>query len=157
MKILHRVVLASYDRPRVVISACALLTLLAVLLSLGIRVDTDPENMLSATQFDRVTYDQMKKDFGLHDLIVVGIVDPQGAFRPETLGPVAAAIDSILQVPGVIPEDVVSLTTTDNPQSEADLVDIHPVMGRVPATLAEGESLRLAIAGNPYLNEVIAS
>ncbi len=157
MKILHRIVLASFDRPRVVLSVCAILTLLAVAASLGIRVDTDPENMLSATQPDRVTYDQMKKDFGLHDLIVVGIVDPQGAFRPETLGPVAAAIDSILQVPGVIPEDVVSLTTTDNPQSEADLVDIHPVMGRVPATVAEAESLRLAIAGNPYLNEVIAS
>ncbi|MEK7348641.1 MAG: efflux RND transporter permease subunit, partial [Candidatus Eisenbacteria bacterium] len=157
MNILHRAVLASFDRPRVVILACALLTLLAAGASLGIRVDTDPENMLAATQPDRVAYDRMKKDFGLHDLIVVGIVDPQGAFRPETLGHVAAAIDSILEVPGVIPEDVVSLTTTDNPQSESDLVDIHPVMGRVPATAAEAESLRLAIAGNPYLNEVIAS
>ncbi len=157
MNILHRAVLASYDRPRAVIFACVVLTLLAVVASLGIRVDTDPENMLSATQPDRVVYDRLKKEFGLHDLIVVGIVDPQGAFRPETLGPVAAAIDSILQVPGVIPDDVVSLTTTDNPQSEADLVDIHPVMARVPATSAEAESLRLAIAGNPYLNEVIAS
>lgn len=157
MNILHRAVLASFDRPRVVVFACVILTLLAVVASLGIRVDTDPENMLAATQPDRVAYDRLKEDFGLHDLIVVGIVDPQGAFRPETLGPVAAAIDSILEIPGVIPEDVVSLTTTDNPQSEADLVSIHPVMGRVPATAAEAESLRLAIAGNPYLNEVIAS
>lgn len=157
MNVLHRAVLASYDRPRTVILACVLLTFLAVIASLGIRVDTDPENMLAATQPDRVVYDRMKKDFGLHDLIVVGIVDPQGVFRPETLRPVAAAIDSILEIPGVIPEDVVSLTTTDNPLSEADLVDIHPVMGRVPATAAEAESLRLGIAGNPYLNEVIAS
>jgi predicted RND superfamily exporter protein len=157
MKTLHRAVLASFDRPWVVVFACVLLTVLAVFASLGIRVDTDPENMLSATQPDRVVYDRLKKDFGVHDLIVVGIVDPRGAFRPETLGPVAAAIDSILEIPGVIPEDVVSLTTTDNPQSEADLVDIHPVMGRIPANAAEAESLRLAIAGNPYLNEVIAS
>ena len=53
MNILHRAVLASYDRPRAVIFACVVLTLLAVVASLGIRVDTDPENMLSATQPDR--------------------------------------------------------------------------------------------------------
>ena len=157
MKFFHRAVLASFDRPWTVVLACALITLVAVAASLRIRIDTDPENMLSATQPDRVVYDRMKKDFGLHDLIVVGIVDPRGAFRPETLAATAVAIDSILDLPGVIPEDVVSLTTTDNPQSEADLVDIHPVMSRVPATAAEAESLRLTIAGNPYLNEVIAS
>jgi predicted RND superfamily exporter protein len=140
-----------------VILACALVTLLAVAASFRIRVDTDPENMLSATQPDRVVYDRMKQEFGLHDLIVVGIVDPRGAFRPETLAATAVAIDSILDLPGVIPDDVVSLTTTDNPQSEADLVDIHPVMSRVPTTMAEADSLRLTIAGNPYLNEVIAS
>ena len=157
MKFFHRAVLASFDRPWTVVLVCVAITLLAVVASLRIRVDTDPENMLAATQPDRVVYDRMKKEFGLHDLIVVGIVDPRGAFRPETLAATAVAIDSILDLPGVIPEDVVSLTTTDNPQSEADLVDIHPVMSRVPTTAAEAESLRLTIAGNPYLNEVIAS
>ncbi|HET9951629.1 MAG TPA: outer membrane lipoprotein-sorting protein [Candidatus Eisenbacteria bacterium] len=157
MKFFHRAVLASFDRPWTVVLACVVITLLAVVASLRIRIDTDPENMLAATQPDRVVYDRMKKEFGLHDLIVVGIVDPRGAFRPETLAATAVAIDSILDLPGVIPEDVVSLTTTDNPQSEADLVDIHPVMSRVPTTAAEAESLRLTIAGNPYLNEVIAS
>ena len=157
MKLLRHAVLFSFDRPRAVLFACLLLTVIAVIASLGIRVDTDPENMLAATQPDRVVYDGMKREFGLHDLIVVGVVDPRGVFRPETLGAVAVAIDSILEIPGVIPEDVVSLTTTDNPQSEADLVEIHPVMERVPATVAEAESLRVAIAGNPYLNEVIAS
>lgn len=157
MRLLRQAVLFSFDRPRTVLFACLLLTVVAVVASFGIRVDTDPENMLAATQPDRVVYDSMKREFGLHDLIVVGIVDPRGVFRPETLGAVATAIDSILEIPGVIPEDVVSLTTTDNPQSEADLVEIHPVMEDVPATVAEAESLRVAIAGNPYLNEVIAS
>ncbi|HEU4334697.1 MAG TPA: RND transporter, partial [Candidatus Eisenbacteria bacterium] len=137
MRLLRQAVLFSFDRPRTVLFACLLLTVVAVAASFGIRVDTDPENMLEATQPDRVVYDSMKRDFGLHDLIVVGVVDPRGVFRPETLGAVATAIDSILEIPGVIPEDVVSLTTTDNPQSEADLVEIHPVMEHVPATVAE--------------------
>src|SRR5512147_1369121 len=128
MEFIHRAVLASFDRPRTVVFVCLLITLLAIVASLGIRVDTDPENMLAATQPDRVVYDRLKAEFGLHDLIVVGIVDPQGAFRPATLAAAAVAIDSIVGLPGVISEDVVSLTTTDNPQSEADLVDIHPVM-----------------------------
>jgi predicted RND superfamily exporter protein len=157
MSLLRRAVLASFDRPRTVLFACLVVTLLALLASLGMRVDTDPENMLAATQPDRVAYDRMKQEFSLHDLIVVGIVDPRGAFRPETLAATAAVIDSILEIPGVIPEDVVSLTTTDNPLSESDLVDIHPVMSRVPATQGEADSLRAAVAGNPYLNEVVAS
>jgi predicted RND superfamily exporter protein len=157
MSLLRRIVLASYDHPWAVVLASVAVTAVCVLVSFGIRVDTDPENMLPATQPDRVVYDQLKRDFSVHDLIVVGIVDPRGAFRPATLGPVAAAIDSILQMPGVIAEDVVSLTTTDNPVSSADLVDIHPVMARVPETQAEADSLRAAVRGNPYLNEVVAS
>jgi predicted RND superfamily exporter protein len=158
MRLLRQAVLGSFDRPWAVILACLVVSLLAAgALFLGIRIDTDPENMLSPSQPDRVVYDRLKEDFGLHDLVVVGVVDPRGIFRPEALGAVAAVIDSVLELPGVIPEDVVSLTTTDNPQSLADLVDIRPVMSRVPATASDAESLRLAIAGNPYLDQVIAS
>ena len=157
MKPVCRLVLASFDRPAAVLIAAAAVTLLAAVALLGIRIDTDPENMLSPSQPDRVVYDELKRDFGIHDMIVVGVIDPEGAFRPETLAAVAAAIDSILELPGVIPEDVVSLTTTDNPQSLPDLVDIRPVMARIPATAAEADSLRRAVAANPYLDEVVAS
>jgi len=157
MTLPRRIVLASFDRPVAVLLAAAAVTLFACIALLGIRIDTDPENMLSPSQPDRVVYDGLKRDFGLNDLIVVGVIDPEGAFRPRTLAAVAAVIDSILELPGVIPEDVVSLTTTDNPQSLADLVDIRPVMARIPATAAEADSLRRAVAGNPYLDEVIAS
>ena len=53
-----------------------------------IKVDTDPENMLSADEPVRVFHNQTKKDFALSDIVVVGIVnnkDPNGVFNPQSL------------------------------------------------------------------------
>jgi hypothetical protein len=53
-----------------------------------IRVDTDPENMLSADEPVRVFHDQTKEDFVLYDIVVLGVVndeDPNGVFNVESL------------------------------------------------------------------------
>jgi len=122
-----------------------------------IKIDTDPENMLEADQPDRVFYDRVKKEFGIRDLIVVGIVDEEGIFRPEALERVARATSEILRIKGVVIEDVVSLTTTDNVKSSGGLLDIHPAMREVPRTSEAIEGLRREIAENPFLDEKIAS
>ncbi|HEY7727934.1 MAG TPA: MMPL family transporter, partial [Candidatus Eisenbacteria bacterium] len=157
MKLLRRLVLGSFDHPRPVLVLCLAVTLVAGLAMTGIRIDTDPENMLRPSQPDRVVYDRMKRDFGLHDLIVAGIEDPRGMFRSEALGHVARAIHDIERIPGVIREDVVSLTTTDNARAVGGLVDIRPVLEEVPRDAAMLARLRRDIAENPFLNEKIAS
>ena len=51
-------------------------------------VDTDPENMLPATDPVRVFHNENKERFRLHDAVVLGVVnekDPNGVFNPETL------------------------------------------------------------------------
>ncbi len=53
-----------------------------------VRVDTDPENMLAEDEAVRVFHDRMKEKMGLHDMIVVGVInekDPDGVFNPATL------------------------------------------------------------------------
>ena len=53
-----------------------------------IKVDTDPENMLSPDEPVRVFHDQTKKSFSLSDIVVVGIIndkDPNGVFNPQSL------------------------------------------------------------------------
>jgi predicted RND superfamily exporter protein len=53
-----------------------------------IRVDTDPENMLSADEPVRAFHNQTKTQFSLSDIVVVGIVnnkDPNGVFNPSSL------------------------------------------------------------------------
>ena len=102
-------------------------------------------------------YDRVKEEFGIHDLIVVGIVDPQNVFRPESLEGIARATDKILEIQGVIIPDVVSLTTTDNVRSSAGLLGIRPIMVEAPQSKEAGERIRRDIAENPFLADKLAS
>ena len=154
---LERMTKFSLDRPKTVIGIVLIVTVLFGLQFPRISIDTDPENMLKPDQPDRVFYNRVKKDFGIHDLIVVGIVDKEGIFRPESLERVARVTSQILKIKGVIIEDVVSLTTTDNVKSSGGFLDIHPVMREIPLSSKAADQIRVDIAENPFLNEKIAS
>jgi hypothetical protein len=153
---LERLTRFSLERPRTVLLLAAVLTLAFAAQFPRIRIDTDPENMLEADQPDRLLYDALKDEFGINDMIVVGIVDPRGMFRPEALDAVGRAVSRILEIKGVIIEDVVSLTTTDNIRSRGGLLDVRPVMTSVP-TASEAREMLREIRGNPFLDEKIAS
>ena len=154
---LERLTKFSLDRPRTIIGFVLILTVLFGLQFPRIQIDTDPENMLEADQPDRVLYDQIKDEFGINDLIVVGIIDEDGIFRPEVLGHLKRTISEILTISGVIVEDVVCLTTTDNIKSSGGLLDIRPVLYEVPQTNEEARQLLQEIKDNPFLYEKIAS
>ena len=154
---LERLTRIALDYPKTVIGVMLAVTLLFAVQFPKIHIDTDPENMLEATQPDRVFYDRMKRDFGIHDLIVVGIVDPEGIFRVEALKRVARATEEILKIEGVVIEDVVSLTTTDHVTSSGGVLNIHPAMREVPGTASGLDALRREIADDPFLHEKIAS
>src|SRR3990172_5371961 len=114
---LERLTKYSLDHPKAIIGIVILLTALFGSQFTKITIDTDPENMLELDQPERVLYNRVKNEFGINDLIVVGIVDEKGIFRTEALERVARATSVILKIRGVINEDVVSLTTTDNVKS----------------------------------------
>ncbi|MBI5149327.1 MAG: MMPL family transporter [Candidatus Omnitrophica bacterium] len=122
-----------------------------------IKIDTDPENMLEQKQPDRVFYDKVKKEFGIHDLLVVGIVDERGIFDPETLRRIAKVTDSILQIKGVIIEDVVSLRTSDNVTSQDGTLVVRRFMEEIPESPGAIEFLKKAVYGNPFFVDKIIS
>jgi len=155
--VLERLTRLSLDRPRTVVSLAIIVTVVFALQLPRIHIDTDPENMLAPDQPDRLLYDRVKEDFGIHDLIVVGIVDERGVFRAESLEAISRATAALLGIQGVVIPDVVSLTTTDNVKSSGGLLDIHPVMREIPRTPAAAETLRRDIAENPFLHEKVAS
>ncbi|MBI4365110.1 MAG: hypothetical protein HY568_06755, partial [Candidatus Latescibacteria bacterium] len=155
MRLIERLTAFSFDHPRLVLFLALLVTTVFAASSPRARVDTDPENMLEADQPDRVRYDRMKRDFNLHDMIVVGVVDRRGIYHPEALGRIARVVAEIQEIPGVITQDIVSLTTTNNPTAAGGVVDIRPVMERVPRDEAEMAALRRAISENRFLNEKI--
>jgi hypothetical protein len=145
------------DRPRATLVATLFLTVAFGAQFPKIHIDTDPENMLEADQPDRVLYDRAKREFGIHDMIVLGITDERGVFRPETLASVARIVDGILKVPGVITHDVISLTTTNDVRQEAGVLEVRRIMQEIPRDDAGAEAIRSAIAANPLLTDKLSS
>ncbi|GIX47195.1 MAG: hypothetical protein KatS3mg131_1406 [Candidatus Tectimicrobiota bacterium] len=98
---MNRVLAFCLARPRLVAAAMGLSTLALVLLAAlpslwpqafgalhGLRVDTDPENMLPADEPVRVFHARMKRQLALAEVIVLGVVNeahPEGVFNPASL------------------------------------------------------------------------
>jgi uncharacterized protein len=148
-------------RPR----AVYLLTLaLVVVLGLQIpriQVDTDPENMLPAEQADRVFHNQVKSEMALHDAIVVGLVEtthPDGVFNPASLGAIHRVTARILELDGVVAQDVMALSVADNiDQAGPGTVRFEWLMAEPPASREESLAIRSHVERLPLLKDTLAS
>ena len=154
---LRRLVTFSIDYPKTVIAIVLAVTAVFAVQFPKAVIDTDPENMLEDSQPDRVFYQKVKKEFGINDFIVVGVSDEKGIFRQEALAAVERIVSETVRIKGVISEDIVSLTTTDNIKAEAGTLTVRPALHKIPDTKEEMDALRREIAGNPFLHEKIVS
>jgi len=143
--------------PKITIAVVLIITIFFIIQFPKIKIDTDPENMLEQTQPDRVFYDRVKKEFGIHDLIVIGIVDERGIFTPDTLKRVAKITDEVLKIKGVIIEDVVSLRTSDNVTSEEGILVVRRFMEEVPKEPETIQKLKETVYSNPFFVDKIIS
>ncbi len=152
-----------------VVAATVVLGLLAALPSVwpdtfsvlhGVQVDTDPENMLPADEPVRVFHNDRKKTFALHDMLVVGVVNDThdaGVFNAATLAKIheLTAYAKTLHGEalgledgaGVIPEDLLSLSTVDvtsfaGVAGGGQGVEFAYLMAEPPETQAEAEAIR---------------
>lgn len=78
----------STEHPRLLTAVMVIVTLALAAFMPRVNIDTDPENMLSEDDPARVFHDRMKKEFAVHDMIVVGVVNeghPDGVFNPDSL------------------------------------------------------------------------
>ncbi len=78
----------SVEHPRVVAIAVVCVTLVLAAFMPLVKIDTDPENMLSRQDPVRVFHHEMKEAFAVHDMIAVGVVNEQhsdGVFNPDSL------------------------------------------------------------------------
>ena len=152
-----RLVRWAMNRPRTTITVTVLLTLAFLIPFPFVVIDTDPENMLEADQPDRVFYTQVKEDFGIYDLIVVGVTDARGIFRPDTLARLDRIADAIVTIDGVVVEDVLSLSTTDNVTVDGDTLTVARIMDDPPATDTDAAAMREAVLGNAMFREKLVS
>jgi predicted RND superfamily exporter protein len=78
----------SVKHPKKVTILMVLIMLILGAFIYRINIDTDPENMLSRNEAVRIFHNEMKKEFSLHDMVVLGVVnerDPDGVFNPDSL------------------------------------------------------------------------
>jgi len=137
-----------------------------------IKVDTDPENMLSADEPVRIFHNQTKKRFFLSDIVVVGIVnnkDPNGVFNPSSLAKVYELTEFAkkLRWPseedpneqiGVIEVDLLAPSTVDHiGQGGPGVVTFEWLMSKPPDTNEQAIEIRDKAMSNPLLKGTLVS
>ncbi|PHZ83450.1 efflux RND transporter permease subunit [Paremcibacter congregatus] len=135
-----------------------------------LRIDTDPENMLSEDEPVRVFHNRQKKDFALYDMVVVGVVNedhPEGVFNQKSLNDIHALTeyaksiqwqDEKGETQGVISVDLMAPSTVDNIEPGGPgVVKFEWLMKTPPLNEAEALANRAKAQNIPLLNGTIVS
>ena len=149
------------ERPKTVYALVIAVTLATAALIPRISIDTDPENMLSASQPDRVFHNRVEDRFVLHDAVVVGVVNddhPDGIYNPESLAALHAVSESILGMDGVIAPDLMSLAEVDNISQEGPgTIRFEWMMKEAPETEAQSQAIQEKVERLPLLMDTLVS
>ncbi len=97
------------EKPKYVYTAVLLMVLISLAMMPSLTIDTDPENMLSSDAPARIFHNQTKSNFQMRDMIVVGLVSNKNIFTPNSLQVIEQLSTKILQIDGVIAQDLLSL------------------------------------------------
>lgn len=151
----------SLNHPWVIVAAVLVLTFGLGLQIPSIQIDTDPENMLSEKEFVRVFHNQVKKEFVLYDMIVLGVVNEEhesGVFNPGTLEKLFHLTRSIETLDGVIEFDLLAPSKVDDiQQAGLGSVRFEWLMASPPKSPEEALHIRDRARENPMLNGTLLS
>ncbi len=157
----NAVIRIATERPKTVFGSVLLLTVVMGALMARIQIDTDPENMLSPTQTDRVFHNDVEERFAYYDTIVVGIVNdshPNGIFNVDSLTALHGLSRSILALDGVIAPDVASLSQVDNIEQEGPgTIRFEWLMRDAPVTKEQSLEIRDKVSRLPLLMDSLVS
>lgn len=150
----------SLNHPEIVFAVVFAISLFLVWQIPKIKVDTDPENMLSEQQEERVLHNQIKKRFNLSDSIVVGLVNEtqSGVFNPGSLALIHKLSAKILDIKGVVASDLMSISTVDNiTQEGAGTIRFQWMMQNPPDNQKASLNIKESILNLPLLNNTLVS
>jgi predicted RND superfamily exporter protein len=162
----------SIEHWKLVTLVMVVFTLLCAAFIPMIRVDTDPENMLSSSEPVRVFHDQTKRIFDLSDMVVVGVVndkDPDGVFNPATLNNIyqlaqyaktlrwADPKDSSKTL-GVVEVDIIAPSEVDHiGQKGPGEISFEWLMKEPPQTREQAQIVRDKAMSNPLFKGTMVS
>ncbi len=134
-----------------------------------IKVDTDPENMLKANEPARVFHNEMKREFSLYEIVVVGITNnehPQGVFNTKSLSNISELVNFAKTIgweedgeyKGVVDVEILSPATVDNiEQGGLGTVKFEWLMERPPKNDAEALAIAEKAQHIPLLDDTLVS
>ena len=156
----HWVVELALNRPKTVYAAILLMVLACTAMMPMLTIDTDPENMLASDDPARVFHNQVKQEFAMHDMVVVGAVNDskQGIYNPDSLKALAQLSSQILNLEGVIASDQMALNTVDNISQEGPgTIRFEWLMKQAPATQQQSDAIKDAVSRLPLLQNTLVS
>lgn len=168
MKLGSGLIQFSIRKPKLVIALMVLATLILGGMISMVQVDTDPENMLSEHEAVRIFHNQVKKEFSLHDVVVLGVVNethPDGVFNPATLKRIQELtefsqklIDPKAPERKVVSRDVIAPGNVDTiEQAGPGQVRFKWLMKKAPTTREEALKIRDSAMANPLYKGTLVS
>lgn len=135
----------------------------------SIKIDTDPENMLPQDEPVRVFHNSMKEEFGISDIVVVGVVNethPNGVFNTESLANIYDLANYAQQISwqenesthGVIGIDLIAPSTVDNiEQGGLGSVRFEYLMSAPPLNDEDAKAIAEKAMRIPFLKGTLIS
>ncbi|TKB74328.1 MAG: RND family transporter [Nitrospira sp.] len=126
----------------------------------NLRVVVDPNDNLPQEHPYVVASNAIERIFGGRNLVVIGVESASGdVFQPNVLEKIQRITDGVLEIPGVIRSNVISLAA----RKAKDIVgteegmQVRQLMETVPQTPAEIAKLKKAVYANPiYINSIVS-
>ena len=148
----------SIKHPWIVISIAVIITAFFAAQFPKIKIDTDPENMLTKDEPARVFDHFTKEEFVLHDFIAVGVVAEDNAFTVDQLNRIYRITSAIEDIDGVIVDDILAPSTVDDiKQGSGGSIIIETLMDDEIETQEEADYILSRIKANPILRGKLAS
>lgn len=133
----------------------------------NIKIDTDPENMLSEDEEVRIKHHEMKEKYNMYDMIVLGVINDkhaEGVFNKESLTKIYDVTQYIQSIElegkegGVILADLMTPSTVDHIAPTAPgTIQFDYLMSSAPTTEVEALEVKEKLMTNEmYFNTVVS-
>lgn len=135
----------------------------------ALKIDTDPENMLSEKEEVRLFHQKMKKEFALNDILVVGVINPQhpqGVFNSKTLKNIQTLSTFAKKIRwqengskhGVIESEIIAPSTVDSIEQDGlGSVRFEWLMKKAPKNDSEALFIAQKAKRLPFLDNTLIS
>ncbi len=144
-----------------VMAGIAAVTLFCLFQFRSLQTELDPKLILPQDHPYIQANNKIERLFGGGRVVVVGVVSKNGTvFTPETLAKIDRITEEIKKVPGVIPDNVLSIASRriKHLKFNEQGFNVERLMPEVPATQEQADAIRQRLFANPlYVGSLVSS